>query len=152
MGEEKHTGRNWPLTAVVFVMLSLCYGCWYLVSTIDDAGAHNECVAVVNQIESEFPFPPSVSTPGRPALFCHKGIHGPFFAPDDQVIVYGVIDGTKQDAILAALARTKQQLRTRRIVVSFYEKENWITWSDPKSGRSGGDRAPEKLIRKTVIP
>jgi hypothetical protein len=113
MTDGKHEGRNWLLAGLIFAMLCLFYGCWYLVSTIDDAGAHNECVAVVNQIESEFPFPPSVSTPGRPALFCDKGIHGPFFAPDDQVIVYGVIDGTEQDAILAALARAKQQLRTK---------------------------------------
>ena len=40
----------------------------------------------------------------------------------------------------------------KRILVQFFDKENWRPWSDPSSGRSGGNRGPEHPIATQWIP
>jgi len=92
-----------------------------------------------------------VSSPESPALFCDKQVRGLLLRPYDRVRVYRVVDDKEQDTVVAALLRAKQQLKTKSIVLEFYEKENWKTWLYPATGRSGGSRGAETPIRRDVI-
>ena len=151
VNEERGRRHVRLFIGILFGVCCLAYGYWYLVSTMPDPDVRDECQAIAASVESTISLPPSVSSPGHPAFFCGKGVRGLFLRPYDRVRVYGVVNSSGQDTLIAAIVRAKQQLRTRPIVVDFYEKENWITWSDPKTGRSGGDRRAEMPIRRNVI-
>lgn len=116
-----------------------------------DPDVVDECRAIAASVEPKISIPASLSSPGHPALFCDKGIRGVLLKPYDRVSIYGISDGSQQEAAVAALGQAKQQLKTKPIIVEFYEKENWANWSGPKAGRSGGDRGPETPIRRVII-
>jgi len=149
--EERKRRHRWLPAGITFAVLCLAYGCWYLVATTEDPDVVDECAAIAASVESKISLPPSVSSPGAPAFFCDKGVSGLLLTSYDEVSVYSVVGSGQQDAVITALVQAKQQLKTRRIIVNFYEKENWTTWSDPATGRSGGDRGPETPIRQVVI-
>lgn len=93
----------------------------------------------------------STSTLGSPAIFCDVEVKSFFLKRFDHVRIYGVTDKGQQDSIVRSLERSREQSKTRQLVADFYEKENWKTWSDPTTGRRGGERGPETPIRKVVI-
>lgn len=116
-----------------------------------DPAVVDECEGIATLVSSASPIPQSVSNPSRPAFFCEKGLQGVRLRSFDHVQIYGVTDLNQQDVLVAHLRLARQRLKTRMIIVDFYEKENWKPWSDPATGRSGGERGPETAIRRTVI-
>ena len=69
----------------------------------------------------------------------------------DHIRTYGVVGNREQDSVVEILTRTHERLKTRPMVVEFYGKENWKTWSSPATGNSGGDRGPETPVRTVEI-
>jgi hypothetical protein len=109
-----------------------------------------ECEAIAESVESRYSLPPSMSVPGRPAFFCDADVRSVLMRRFDHIRIYGVIDNSEQESIIQTIKKAREQLKTKPIVVDFYEKENWKTWSD-STGRSGGERGPEAPIRKGVV-
>jgi hypothetical protein len=108
------------------------------------------CYAFINAITGH-KIPASVSQPGKPAAFCELGVHFPLLNTYFTVFIYGVLDRAQQDAIVSSL-RSAPRPNGKRLLVQFFEKENWRPWSDPSSGRSGGNRGPEHPIATQWIP
>jgi len=109
------------------------------------------CLAVVSGVTAKHRLPLSVSEPGSPAISCDLGVHFPFLRTYYSVRIYGVLDEHEQDAIADDLQSIHHTSNTQKILVEFFAKENWRTWSDPASGRSGGSRGPESPLVKTWI-
>jgi hypothetical protein len=151
LNEEQRKPRVWLFVGIVFGMCCLAYGSLYLISTMPDPDAVGECRAIAKSVESTVSLPPSVSTPNAAALFCDREVRGVFLRSFDHIRVYGVVDRKGQDVVTASVISSRQRLKTKPIVLDFYEKENWKTWSDAATGRSGGDRGPEAAIRRVVI-
>jgi hypothetical protein len=69
----------------------------------------------------------------------------------EKVFVYGVTDKTAQDGVMAAIREFQRRRGGGRVLVEFFEKENWIAWSDQGCGRSGGHRGPEVAVREDWV-
>lgn len=151
LNEKRAKPRIGAFVSILVGLSCVAYGLFYLVSTMDDPDVVEECHSIATLVESAVSIPESVSVPGHPALFCDKDVSGVPFRTFDHARIYGVIDRRQQDLVVASLRRARQQLKTSPIAAEFYEKENWKTWSDPATGRSGGDRGPETPIRRVVI-
>jgi len=106
---------------------------------------------VVSAVTSKHRLPPSVSEPGSPAIFCELGVHFPLLRTYYSVYIYGVLDKREQDSVVGNLRTYHRASHIPKILVQFFEEENWKPWSDPKSGRSGGSRGPETPIAKAWI-
>lgn len=110
-----------------------------------------ECNNIVAAVTPKYPIPLSASTPGSPGIFCDLGVHLPALTSYDTVFIYGVVGQHEQDEIAGTLNDFRRASHTRRILLQFFEKENWKMWSDPKTGSGGGARGPETPIRKVWI-
>jgi len=62
-----------------------------------------------------------------------------------------VTDKTAQDRVLAAIREFQLTRGGGRVLVEFFEKENWIAWSDQSGERSGGHRGPEVPVREVWV-
>jgi hypothetical protein len=122
----------------------------YLTVTTFGGNHVTECPSIVQAVEAKHQIPPSLSTPGRPGIFCDMGVHLPFLDTYVIVIVYGVTNRTEQDAIVATLENVRHDL-SRNILLRFIDKENWTTWSDSRTGNSGGHRGPELPTREVWL-
>jgi hypothetical protein len=111
----------------------------------------SECNGIIKAVEAEHQIPPSLSAPGRPGIFCDKGVHFPLLNSYDKVFVYGVINRGEQDAIIVTLEKFRPEFHARNILLLFIDQENWTTWSDPGRGRWGGERGPESPSREVWI-
>jgi hypothetical protein len=151
MVEEKTKLRIRRFIRVLVVVFCLAYGYAFLISTMTDSYDLDECKALADLVESSQPIPESISVPGHPALGCNVEIRGLLFRRFDHVRVYGVIDAGKQDSIFLTLQKARQQNKIKPVLLEFYDRENWRTWSNPATGNSGGDRGPETAIRKVRI-
>ena len=134
-----------------FVTLALAYLMAYLTVTTTSSNDQFECTSIVKAVEAKHQIPPSVSTPGRPGIFCDKGVRFPLLNSYDTVLVYGVTNRSEQDAIIATLQNYRHGSHTRQVFLRFLEKENWRTWSSPSTGRSGGERLAETPVREMWI-
>jgi len=121
-----------------------------LVTTMTSTNDVFECKAIASFVTSEHAILESTSTLGSPAIFCDVEVKSFFLKRFDHVRIYGVTDKGQQDSIVRSLQRSREQSKTRQLVADFYDKENWKTWSDPTTGRRGGERGPETPIRKVV--
>jgi hypothetical protein len=139
------------VAAGLCVLAVLGYGYFYLMSTTTSGGDILECNAIAKFVESSQSFPQSISVPGRPAFFCDADVRGVLMRRFDHIRIYGVVDNTEQNSVIETLKRTHEHLKTRPILVDFYEKENWKTWSSPATGNSGGERGPETPVRTVAI-
>jgi len=148
-GDRKSRMRG--IIAGVLVLLCLAYGYFYLTATTTSGDDVFECKAIASLVTSGHAIPESISTPGRPAIFCDVEVRGFFLKRFDHVRIYGVTDRGQQDSIIRSLERPTGQSKARQLVVDFYEKENWKTWSDPATDNRGGERGPETPMRETVI-
>jgi hypothetical protein len=74
-----------------------------------------------------------------------------FLTRYDVLNIYGVTTSVAQTRVLGNLKNFRRASNTKPLTVEFYEKENWTSWHNEKSGASGGKRGPEKLIREVVI-
>lgn len=147
---DKKSGRR-GVAIAVFLLLCLAYGYLYLTATTTSADDVFECKAIASLVSSGHAIPESISTPGRPGIFCDVEVRGFFLKRFDHVRIYGVTDKDGQDSITRTLERSRERSKAREVVIEFYEKENWRTWSDPATGRKGGERGAETPIRETLI-
>jgi len=131
--------------------LLVAYAYAFISATTTDSEDFSGCPAVVSAVTSRHSIPLSVSEPGSPAVFCDLGVHFPLLRSYYSVFIYGVLDQGQQDSIIADLRSFHRAFHKQKILVQFFEKENWKTWSDPGSGRSGGSRGPESPLVKAWI-
>jgi hypothetical protein len=110
-----------------------------------------ECHALESAVTAKHTILLSVSTPGSPGVFCDRAIQLPFLRHYEKVYVYGVTDARAQDGILTTLRDFNSVHHHERILVAFFTKENWQTWSDSATGSSGGRRGPETPTRSLWI-
>jgi hypothetical protein len=141
-----HIHASWIAGAL---LLAYAYG--FVNAMVRASENIDECRHVVASLSSKYQVPPSVSTPGSPAIFCDAAVHFPLLNVYDNVFIYGVVMPANQNAIEASLRDFHATAGTRPILLQFFDKENWRTWADPNSGRSGGNRGPETAIRKVWI-
>lgn len=144
--------RTHKIAAWILGGLVIAY-CYAFVNAITAASENSDgCRALVSAATAGHEIPASVSQPGKPAAFCELGVHFPLLRTYFTVFIYGVLDRTQQDAIAASLRSAPRGPNAKRILVQFFAKENWRPWSDPASGRSGGNRGPETPIATHWIP
>jgi hypothetical protein len=129
----------------------LFYGLAFLIATMRGEGKFYEACSIVTAVKAEHLIPPSISTPGKPAVFCDLGVKLPFLYRYDRILVYGVANASEQDSIVATVKRVHDESHTRKVLVQFYEKENWKTWSDRSTGNHGGERGPENPTRRVWV-
>jgi hypothetical protein len=141
---EPNTRRR---LALFVLLLCLAYGYFFLRATTTTTWELAECEGIGKAVGAENVIPPSISMPSSPAFFCNLGVRYPFLLRFDDIKIYGVTDQSRQDAIIETLKRYRQHTHTRTLLVHFYEKENWQTWSNPSTGLRGGNRGPEVPIR-----
>jgi hypothetical protein len=149
--ELNRNSRIRRVVGTVVAVLGLAYGYFYLVSTLNSREDMSECKAITNLVISNHAIPESLSTPGSPGIFCDVEVKGFFLRRFDHLRIYGVTDKSQQDLIIRSLEHSSGQLKARQLVVEFYDRENWKTWSSPARGIRGGERGPESSIRKAVI-
>jgi hypothetical protein len=144
--------RTHKIAAWVSGGLVIAY-CYAFINAIATASENAyQCKAIEAAAVAGHEIPMSVSEPGTPAAFCELGVHPPLLRTYFTVFIYGVLDRTKQAAILDSLRQASRGSHPQEMVVKFYEREDWKPWSDPSSGRSGGSRGPETPILTRWIP
>jgi len=143
--------RRWTLIAWLVGGFLVAYAYTFISATASDSENLSGCQAVVSAVTSKHRLPPSVSEPGSPAIFCELGVHFPLLRTYYSVYIYGVLDKREQDSVVGNLRTYHRASHIPKILVQFFEEENWKSWSDPKSGRSGGSRGPETPIAKAWI-
>jgi hypothetical protein len=143
--------RRWAPIAWLLGGFLVAYAYTFISATASDSENLSGCQAVVSAVTSRHRIPPSVSEPGSPAVSCDLGVHFPLLRTYYTVFIYGVLDRGEQDGVVADLRTFHRASPTPRILVQFFEKENWRAWSDPKTGRSGGSRGPETPIFKAWV-
>jgi hypothetical protein len=144
--------RRW-VTIIAWIAggLLVAYAYAFVSATTTDSEDLSGCQAIVSVVTSSHSVPPSISEPTHPAIFCDLGVHFPLLRSYYSLFIYGVLDKRQQDSIVADLQRFRRASRTQKILVRFFAKENWKTWSDPASGRTGGSRGPESpLVRMWI--
>lgn len=129
----------------------LLYGLGFLITTMPGDAKFYEACSIVTAVQAEHHIPPSVSTPGKPAISCDLGVKLPFLYRYDRILVYGVVNASEQDSIVATVMRVHRESHTRKVLVQFFGKENWKTWSDQSTGNHGGSRGPEVPTREVWV-
>ena len=143
---RKHHIAGWIIGGLI---IAYCYA---FINAITSASENSDqCKALESAAINGHHIPMSVSQPNTPGAFCELGVHFPLLRTYFTVFIYGVPDRSQQDAIVTSL-RNAPRPNAKKILVQFFEKENWRPWSDPKSGRSGGNRGPEIPIATQWIP
>src|SRR5579871_2651167 len=108
--------RNIRIAVFCAIFICLVYGYLFLLSGTTTASDADECVDIVNTVEAENTLPKSISQPSRPAVFCGLDLRLPFLRQLDRVSIYGVVDGRKQDAIIATLQAYRQRTHTKPLL------------------------------------
>jgi hypothetical protein len=144
---RKHHIAAWIIGGLI---IAYCYAFINAITTASENSG--ECKALESAAIADNEIPTSVSQPGKPAAFCELGVHFPLLRTYFTVFIYGVQNHDQQDAIVDSIRKAPRGPNAKRILVQFFEKENWRPWSDPKSGRSGGNRGPETPIASQWIP
>ncbi len=151
MAQVSKTPQQASALPGAIVICLVLYGLAYFTVTTTSADDLYECKAIVKAVEAKHEIPTSSSAPGEPGIFCSKGVRFPFLTSYDTLFVYGVTDKSAQDSIVKTLEDARRESHIRDVFVRFFDRENWKTWSDPDSGRSGGERGPETPIREAWI-
>jgi hypothetical protein len=135
------------------IPIAVLYGLFYVgIEFVDSGvGAFADCHGLRAAAASSGDIPESLSTPDNPAVSCQTGLFGMFLTRYDILNIYGVTTSVAQTRVLGNLQNFRRASNTKPLRVEFYEKENWTSWRNEKSGASGGKRGPEKLIREVVI-
>jgi hypothetical protein len=144
--------RRWvAIMAWMVGGLLVAYAYAFVSATTTDSEDLSGCPAIVSAVTSRHALPVSVSEPGNPAIFCDLGVHFPWLRSYYSVFVYGVLDQGQQESIITDLRSFHRASHMQRILVRFFEKENWKTWADVSTGASGGSRGPEAPLIKAWI-
>ena len=143
---------NWwrTLPWVVGTLLVAYFYAYFMAMATGDVEL-SQCHQLEAAVVAKHVIPASISSPGQRAIFCDREVQLPFLTHYEKVYVYGVLDGASQDAIVRTLQDFYRQRTGDKVLVQFFEEENWQTWSDPATGRSGGRRGPEKPVRSLWI-
>ena len=106
---------------------------------------------LVEFVQQNFRFPKrSVISPEQWPAFGVPGTRS-LLETHQQLYVYYITRSEDQDELVALVSdylRTHPHLTTD---ICFFEGENWITWSNPQNGARGGERGPEKLLRRVIL-
>ena len=138
LSEEKTKPKPWLFVRILFGTLCVAYVYFYLVSTMPDPAVVDECEGIATLVSSASRIPQSVSIPSRPAFFCEKGLQGVRLSSFDHVKIYGVTDRNQQDVLVAHMRLARQRLKTRMIIVDFYEKKLvTLGWTLHGEGQEG---------------
>jgi hypothetical protein len=143
--------RWWKASLWLLLILLITYSYAFIEATTTDSSDQSECHNAVAVVTAKHQLPESLSQPGHPAIACELGVHLPLLQSYETVYVYGVTQPAEQDSIAAELRAAHRASHQHRMLVRFIDKENWRTWSDPSTGRSGGSRGPETTQRKLWI-
>ncbi|HXT75102.1 MAG TPA: hypothetical protein VN780_02330 [Candidatus Eisenbacteria bacterium] len=111
----------------LLLIFLIIYSYAFIMATTTDSTNLGECQALVSAVTSTHRLPESVSSPGRPAIFCDLGVHFPSLRSYDSVFICGVVDPAEQDSVVANLRSHRAAAQTHRILVRFMAKENWRT-------------------------
>jgi hypothetical protein len=131
-----------PTGAIGYVPAVLIFG----ISTAGDAG---DCGKIIDMFLQRHEIPKtSKSKEGHPPVFCNPGASGLITTPPT-VVIYEATNPTTQEQYLATLKSIQQQAAFPNIRVEFYESENWTEWRSDRA--SGGNRGPERLLRKESL-
>jgi hypothetical protein len=106
-----------------------------------------ECQNLASAVIAKHSIPESKSQPGRPGIFCDLAVQLPFLTRYDKVYIYGITDRASQDLITHTLQEFRARYHSKKILVQFFERENWRTWSNPDTGTHGAERGRETPIR-----
>ena len=121
----------------------------YGVSTGADV---DECSRILDGFLKEHDIPrSSKSAPGRAPVFCNPGARGYIFTTPPTVVIYGAVDRMRQDQYLKTLNTIRRDVGEKTLRVEFFEQENWVEWKSKETGAHGGDRGPERLLRKETL-
>jgi hypothetical protein len=143
--------RWWRVLPWVVGGLLVAYFYAYFMAMSSGDMEMTECHQLESAVIAQHAIPASISSPGQAAIFCDRAIRLPLLSRYEKVYVYGVTDGAAQDAIVRTLRDFRDQRNTGKVLVQFFEKENWNTWSDHATGRSGGRRGTETPLRSEWI-
>jgi hypothetical protein len=143
--------RPGPAILLTLAVVLFIYGLSYLTVTTESADDLFECKAIVKEVEAKHEIPASLSAPGQPGIFCDKGVRLPFLTSYDTLFIYGVADKSVQDSIITNLENQRHKSHTGKILVRFFDKENWKTRSDPATGLKGGYRGSETPVREVWV-
>ena len=114
--------RTHKIAAWVSGGLVIAY-CYAFINAIATASENAyQCKAIEAAAVAGHEIPMSVSEPGTPAAFCELGVHPPLLRTYFTVFIYGVLDRTKQAAILDSLRQASRGSHPQEMVVKFYEK------------------------------
>jgi hypothetical protein len=83
--------------------------------------------------------------------FLYREIRLPFLTHYKKVYVYGVTETAPQNSVAQTLQKVNGERRGGKILLQFFDKENWTTWSDPATGRNGGRRGRETPLQSIWI-
>ncbi len=98
-------------------------------------------------LTSNFKFQHSVVEKQEPACF----IYGGGYREPLTVKVYYVTAETEQNYIIGLVKNFLADFELNQGRILFYEKEVWVTWSNPEQGTSGGSRGDERLLQNSFI-
>jgi hypothetical protein len=141
----------WQIILWLFGGLLVAYFYAYFVAMTTGDVELAECHDVETAVIAKHTIPLAISSPGRPGIFCDRAIKLPFLTHYKKVYVYGVTEPNAQDAIVQTLQRFDRDHKSGKLLVQFFAKENWTTWSDPATGGSGGRRGRETPLREVWI-
>jgi hypothetical protein len=126
------------------------YAASVLIYGISDAGQVEECSKIVDMFLQRHDIPKtSKSKKGYPPVFCTPGASGLLINSPPTVIIYEARTQAAQEQYLATVRSVQHEIGSPKIGVEFYEAENWIEWKSDRA--SGGERGPERLLRKEVL-
>jgi hypothetical protein len=138
----------------ISILLTVVYG-YYLLSVqffATGSDIYGACDGIEEAASKSNDLPKSLVTPGRAAVDCGSERYGMFLWPFNVVDVYGVIDPAAQDRVLQNIRKHQRQTNGLPIRTMFYERENWTTLRNRKTGAvAGGERGPENLIRVVTL-
>src|ERR1700719_4762603 len=117
--------RRWTLIAWLVGGFLVAYAYVFISATASDSEHLSGCQAVVSAVTSRH-------------RLCDLGVRFPLLKTYYSVYICGVLDKREQDSVVGNLRTYHRASHIPKILVQFFEKENWRAWSDPKSGRRGG--------------
>jgi hypothetical protein len=129
----------------------LAYACAFLAATTTGDLELYECKNLVAAVLTKNTIPDSKASPGQPAISCHLEVQLPFLIRYDKAYVYGITDKSSQDSIARDLSEFRREHGGRKILLQFFDSENWKTWRNADTGIHGGERGPETPSRLVWI-
>lgn len=136
-------------------VLLVSYVGWYLFSFLvlafQKSGDLGHCQDFVDALAQTNVVPESVSSPGRPAVFCLMAEYG-ILRSRYQVIETYSVPPFQYDKLATAVTIAHQRVNGAAVQLVFYDRENWQvqTAADGKTV-IGGSRGPEKIQTVRVI-